>query len=134
LEELDNRLDIIDSEEEEILNGGGKLTGSMVGRRRVAATWAVGAASERFSQAKGEIVRRSFRCVGLSLLIDGTANSEISIKGIETGFLSQGLVDCQNGEDLTLEGGVDGLVIRGDENVKVKAGDDLDEDENVFFE
>lgn len=107
-----------------------------MGRRRVAATWAVGAAWERFSEAKGEIIRRSFRCVGLSLPIDGTADSEISIKGIETGFLSQGLVDCQIGEDLTLEGGVDELGIRGtsDENVEVEAGDDLDEDENVFFE
>jgi len=35
-----------------------------------------------------------------------------------------------------LEEGVDELGIRGasDENVEVEAGDDLDEDENVFFE
>ena len=107
-----------------------------MGGRQVAATWAVGAAWERSSQAKGEITRRSFRCVELSLPIDGTANSEMSIKGIETGFLSHGLVDCQIGEDDTLEGGVDELGIRGasDENVEVEAGDDLDEDENVFFE
>ena len=116
------------------MKGGGKLTRSAVGKRRVAASWAVGAAWERFSQAKGDVVRRSFRCVGLSLPIDGTADQEISIKGIETQFLSQGLVGCLNEEGLTLEENVNNLVGVCDESVVVEDVDDFEGDEDTFFE
>lgn len=126
-------MDAIDTEEEEILKAGGKLTGSAVGRRRVAASWAVGAAWERFSQTKGEVVRRSFRCVGLSLPIDGSADEEISIKGIETSFLSQGLVSCHNEEELTLDGNV-GNLIEDFESVAIEDVDNSDGDEDIFFE
>jgi len=90
-EELDIRLDAIDQEEEEILGREGKLTGSMVGRRRIAATWAVGEACERFSREKEEVVCHSFLYVGISFPIDGSADDQISIKEIETGYLAEGV-------------------------------------------
>ena len=60
----------IENEEERILATGGSLQGSMVGRRRVATTWAVGEAWERFSLERQEVVRKAFRVVGLSLSVD----------------------------------------------------------------
>jgi len=119
-------------EEEEILKVGGKLTGSAVGKQRVAASWAVGAACERFSQTKGDVVWRSFRCVGLSFRIDGTVDHEISIKGIETPFLSQGLVSGLNEEGHTLEENVNSLVGGCNESV-VEDVDDFNGDEDIFF-
>ena len=128
---------MIDKEEEEILLGGGKLTGSMVGRRRIAATWAVGEAWARFCAEKAEVVRRAFRVVGLALPIDGSADTEISIKGIETDFLIQGLVNCQQEEGGTLVDHENGLGEPDEaaENELVNGEEDEAEDDvNVFFD
>ena len=119
---MERKLDEIEREEERILaEGGGVLVGSKVGRRQVAVTWAVGDAWERFSAEKVAVVKKAFRVVGLALPIDGSADHEISIKGIETGFLTEGLKDWQEG----------GIV--EDENDPVAL--DVSEDEaEVFFE
>jgi len=63
----------------------------MVSRRRVATTWAVGEAWERFSVERVEVVRKAFRVVGLSLPLDGSEDMEISVKGLATEFLKAGL-------------------------------------------
>jgi len=128
---------MIDKEEEEILVGGGNLTGSMVGCRRIAATWAVGEAWARFSAEKAEVVRRAFRVVGLALLIDGSADAELSIKGIETDFLVQGLVNCQQKEGGTLVDHENGLGESDEaaENELVNGEEDeVEDDVNVFFD
>ena len=120
---MERKLDEIEREEEQILaEEGGVLIGSKVGRRRVAVTWAVGDAWERFSAERVAVVQKAFRVVGLALPIDGSADDEISIKGIETGFLTEGLRDWQ-------EGGI--LVDDEDDPVAL----DVSEDEaEVFFE
>jgi len=78
-------------EEERILSGGGQLLGSMVGRRRVLCTWAVGEAWERFTTNSSQVVERAFINVGLSLPIDGSRDSEISIKGLPTSLFVEGV-------------------------------------------
>ncbi|RPA99742.1 hypothetical protein L873DRAFT_879987 [Choiromyces venosus 120613-1] len=83
-ESLEMKLDKIEREEEEIIEAGGRLPGSKIGRRRVAVTWRVGEAWERFSAEKAEVVKKAFHVVGLALPIDGLADHEISIKGIDT--------------------------------------------------
>ena len=102
---------------------GGSLTRSKVGRRRIAVTWAVGEAWERFSAEKTEVVRRAFRVVGLGLPIDGSADHEISIKGIETGFLTEGLKNWEEG----------GIQVGDDEDDPVEL-DVRDDEADLFFE
>ena len=102
---------------------GGSLTGSKVGRRRIAVTWAVGEAWECFSAEKAEVVRRAFRVVGLGLPIDGSADEEISIKGIETGFLTEGLKNWEEG----------GIQVDDDEDDPVEL-DVRDNEADLFFE
>jgi len=80
-----------------MLAEGGQLWGSMVGRRRVLCTWAVGEAWERFSMNQTRVVERAFMAVGLSLPIDGSQDSEISIKGLETSLFVEGLNDWAQG-------------------------------------
>jgi len=63
----------------------------MVGRRRVAVTWAVGEAWEVFSQERSEVVRKAIRMVALSLPVDGSEDSQLYIKGLASDFLIQGL-------------------------------------------
>ena len=128
---------MINKEEEEILAGGGKLTGSMVGRQQISATWAVGEAWARFSMEKAKIVERTFRVVGLALPIDGSADTEISIKGIETDFLVQGLVNCQQEEGGILVDHENGLgeMDEAAENQLVNCEEDkVEDDVNVFFD
>lgn len=88
---LARKWDELESEEEEIVSGGGRLVGSMVGRRRILTTWAVEEAWEIFSQELAEVVRKSFTILGLALPIDGSCDGEISIKGIENAYLQEGL-------------------------------------------
>ncbi|KAG0129023.1 hypothetical protein HOY82DRAFT_541043 [Tuber indicum] len=95
---MDQRLEEIEAEEERTLAAGGELTGSMVGRRRVAVSYAVGEAWERFSTDRVEVVRRTFRVVGLSLPIDGSEDHELSIKGLANDFLQEGLKQIREGE------------------------------------
>jgi len=56
---------------------------SKVGQRRVLTTWAVGEVWERFCTTRKDVIIRSFCAVGLALLIDGTRDTEMSIKGID---------------------------------------------------
>ncbi|KAG0132110.1 hypothetical protein HOY82DRAFT_606726 [Tuber indicum] len=59
-------------EEEQVLVGGGQLCGSMVGRRRVLCTWAVGEAWERFSTNQTRVVERAFTAgLNTSLFVEG---------------------------------------------------------------
>jgi hypothetical protein len=111
----------LEEEEEEILHKGGNLTGSMVGRRRVLTTWAVGEAWERFSIARQQVVEKAFSVVGLSLPIDGSGDGEISIKGIDLGQLVEGLKDWQKG----------GIIDDEEDGIELaEREDDLD----IFFE
>ncbi|RPA93862.1 hypothetical protein L873DRAFT_1846912 [Choiromyces venosus 120613-1] len=52
---------------------------------RVMISWAVGEAWEQFCLSQKEVIRCSFTTVGLSLPIDGSCDSEISLKGINMG-------------------------------------------------
>ena len=88
---LEEKIDEVEVEEERILAGGGKLGGSMVGRRWILCTWAVGEAWEWFSLNYAHVVERAFTAVGHSLPIDGSWDSEISIKGLETSLFVEGL-------------------------------------------
>lgn len=94
---MDERLAVVEDEEEKVVGEGRRLIGSMIGRRRVALTWAVGEAWERFSTERAEVVHRSFRTVGLSLPIDGSEDHEISIKGLANHVLVEGLRDWERG-------------------------------------
>ena len=91
----------MEAEEEKVLSEGGRLTGSMIGRRRVLTTWAVDEAWERFSTTRQAVVQKSFRILGLALPIDGSCDMEISLKGIDQTYLRDGLLDWRQG---SLEG------------------------------
>jgi len=80
-----------------VLAEGGQLWGSMVGRRRDLCTGAVGEAWERFSANQSHVVERAFTAVGLALPIDGSGDSEISIKGLETSLFVEGIKDWADG-------------------------------------
>jgi len=97
------RLEEIEEEEELQVSEGRDLVGSMVGRRRVAITWAVGEAWETFSREKGEVVQNSFRVVGLSLPIDGSEDSKLSIKGLANDLLVEGLKEVDERNDTSPE-------------------------------
>lgn len=69
----------------------------MIGRRRVLTTWAVGEAWERFSRDRVEVVVKSFRVLGISLPISGCFDQEISVKGVDSTYLTEGLRNWQEG-------------------------------------
>ena len=92
---MDQQLEENEEEEERLLAVGGKLSGGMVGRQRVAIADAVGEAWERFSTEKVEVVRRAFRIFGLSLPINGSEDHKISIKGLANDFLCKGLKELE---------------------------------------
>ncbi|KAG0125363.1 hypothetical protein HOY82DRAFT_543191 [Tuber indicum] len=52
-----------------------------VSHRRILTTSCVGDAFYKFHLEKGDIIRRVFRKVGLSLPVDGRSDSELDIKG-----------------------------------------------------
>jgi hypothetical protein len=64
---------------------------SAASKMRVMMTQGVGEAWEQFNREKREVVVRSFRCLGISLPIDGSCDNEISIKGLDTTVLAEGL-------------------------------------------
>ena len=70
LQKSDKKLEKIEKEEEEIISSNRKLTGSMVGRRRILTTWAVGEAWEVFYRERAMVVRQSFRVLGIARSID----------------------------------------------------------------
>lgn len=53
----------------------------IVGDRWILTTWCVGNAWYQFCVEKQDLVKRVFRKVGLSLLIDGSSDYELDIKG-----------------------------------------------------
>ncbi|KAG0133181.1 hypothetical protein HOY82DRAFT_605021 [Tuber indicum] len=97
----------------------------MVGRRRILTTWAVGEAWEIFSRERVEVVRRSFRIVGLALPIDGSCDGEISIKGIENTYLRKGLKDWSVGGVGEIDSEENGESVEVPEEV---------EEEDIFYE
>ena len=109
----------METEEEQILLAGGRLAGSMIGRRRVLTTWAVGEAWERFTRDRREVVVRAFRVLGISLPISGACDQEISVKGVDLPFLIDGLQNWREG------GGLE------EEEVELDEGEDESE---IFYE
>jgi len=101
---MDLWLEEIEAEEELQVSEGRALLGSMVGRRRIAITWAVGEAWETFSQERVEVIRHSFRVVGLSLPMDGSKDLALSIKGLANDFLVEGLKEWRIGENVDDDG------------------------------
>jgi len=103
---------------------GERLVGSMIGRRRILTTWAVEEAWEVFSRERAEVVKKSFRILGLALPIDGTCDDEISVKGIESAYyLVEGLKEAERGELTVIdleEDAVESNVEEVDENVFYK--------------
>jgi len=60
---------------------------SAVGEMRVMMTHCVARAWEKFCNEHQEVIVWSFRCLGISLPIDGSADVELSIKGLDTSRL-----------------------------------------------
>ena len=96
-EVLKEKVDAAEVEKERILATWGQLCGSMVERRRVLCTWAVGEAWEWFSQNHAQVVKRAFTTTGLALPIDGSRDSEISVKELNSTLLIEGLKDWGQG-------------------------------------
>ena len=63
---------------------------SAIAERRILVTQAVGQAWEQFSHTYQELVVNTFRQLGLTLPIDGSYDSELSIKGIDPSLLEIG--------------------------------------------
>lgn len=101
---------------------GKALQGSQIGKRRVMTTWAVGDAWERFCREKQQVVIRSFRAVRLALPIDGSCDSEISIKGLDSAGLTEKRRDWH----------LDGLDVGEADLVEISGKDD--ENESLEFE
>ena len=100
---LEERLNVIEAEEERILTSGATLAGSMVRRRRILTTWAVGEAGEIFTPERAEVIKKSFWILGLALPINGTCDKEISIKGLDCTYLDEGIKDWQIGANLGID-------------------------------
>ena len=109
----------------------------MVGRRRILTTWAVGEAWEIFSRERAEVVKKSFRVLGLALPIDGSCDGEISIKGIENAYLQEGLKDWMVGgvEDLNSEEKEESAEVTGEvsEQTAIEEVEEVEE-EDIFYE
>ncbi|KAG0135100.1 hypothetical protein HOY82DRAFT_537032 [Tuber indicum] len=118
---MEEKLEEIEVAEERLVSEGKGLVGSMVGRRRVAVTWAVGEAWDIFTREKAEVIRNSFRVVGLSLPIDGSEDTKLSIKGLAKDFLIEGIKGWEN--DGTETG-----------DVEVDFEEDFDEEINFVYE
>jgi len=95
----------------------------MVGRRRILTTWAVGEAWEVFSRERVEVVKKSFRILGLALPIDGSCDSEISVKGVDNAYLVEGLTKWEVGAKVAVD-------LEEDRQELAETDDDAD----VFYE
>jgi len=82
-EEIDQEFEQRDIEGSEAIRGG-----SAVGEMRVMMTHCVARAWGKFCQERQEVVVQSFRCLGISLPIDGSKDGELSIKGLDTSRLA----------------------------------------------
>jgi hypothetical protein len=85
-EEIDLEFERHDIEGAESIQGS-----SAVGEMRVMMTHCVARAWEKFCNERQEVIVRSFRCLGISLPIDGSADAELSIKGLDTSRLMTAL-------------------------------------------
>jgi len=77
-----------------------------VGDRCVVTTFCIGDAFYQFHQEKGEIIRRAFRKVGLSLPIDGSSDSELDIKGfhgLQIGNWEEEIMEPDERADISIE-------------------------------
>ncbi|KAG0129183.1 hypothetical protein HOY82DRAFT_540914 [Tuber indicum] len=117
----------MEAEEEEILTSGGQLKGSMIGRRRILTTWAVGEAWEIFTSEQIEVVKKSFHILGLALPIDGTCDQEISIKGLDSTYLQEGIKNWERRESIP-------PVVDCDDNDTVELAEVDDDEEDVHYE
>ena len=101
-EEIDQEFERRDVEGSEEIRGS-----SAVGEMRIMMTHCVARAWEKFCQERQEVVVRSFRCLGISLPIDGSKDGELSIKGLDTSHLAialeqwetQGVQNTKDGDD-----------------------------------
>ncbi|KAG0137649.1 hypothetical protein HOY82DRAFT_597370 [Tuber indicum] len=73
---------VLDSIGEEALQALDDATDSAIGRRRILMTKAVGAAWETFCSDKQSVIIQSFRHLGMTLPIDGSADHELHVKGV----------------------------------------------------
>lgn len=121
---LEEKLDVIEAEEEGILTSGGTLAGSMVGRRRILTTWAVGEAWEIFTRERVEVIKKSFRILGLALTINGSCDEEITIKGLDCTYLREGIKDWRIGANPEIDL----------ENDSTELAEVEDDEEGVFYE
>ncbi|KAG0636418.1 hypothetical protein HOY80DRAFT_1054553 [Tuber brumale] len=84
-------------DEEKILLGRERFAGSMIGRSQVLCMWAVDKVWKRFFLNHTPVVERAFTTVGLSLLINRSLNSKISIKGLEMSLFVEGIKEWAQG-------------------------------------
>jgi len=130
---MEQHLGEIEEEEKRILQEGGRLTSSIVGRRWIAVTWVVGETWKRFSLERVAVVCLAFRIVGLSLPIDGSEDYELSIRGLANQYLAERLRNGEVGGIGEVEG-VGGFVEEeinpGDED----EGEDLGEEVDFYYE
>ena len=82
-------------------------------------TWAVGDAWEEFCRERKEVIKRSFRVVGLSLPIDGSCDNEMSLKGLDMEQLTADLKDWH----ISCPGAISGEGRNGDEGEISEAED-----------
>jgi len=109
-EEADNNIDLDDI-----------MGSSTVGEMRVMMARCVSAAWERFCQEKREVIIRSFRCIGVSLPIDGSSDGKISIKGLPTPHLMTALNDWKTQGAPTVD---DGTVSCSDDTAEDSSSSD----------
>ena len=89
-------------------------------------TWAVGEAWEIFTRERVEVVKKSFRVLGLALPIDGTCDHEISNKGLDSTYLQEGIKEWERRESVPPEIDFD------DDPVELAEVDD--DEEGVYYE
>jgi len=121
---LEERLDVIEAEEERFLTSGATLAGSIVGRRRILTTWAVREAWEIFTWERAVVIKQSFWILGLVLPINGSCDKEISIKGHDCTYLREGIKDWQIGANPVIDL----------EDNSIELAEVEDNEEEVFYE
>ena len=97
-------------------------------------TKCVGEAWEIFNRDGQEVIIKSFRCLGISLPVDGSCDSELSIKVLETSVLSEGIkqwaqlpvAPAGNNADIPNSGGNNGS--NSDSASDSNSGSDSDSD------
>lgn len=87
---LESLLDIHEATHHQNLSELHRSDISAIAERRILVTQAVGQAWEQFSDTHQELIVTTFRKLGLTPPIDGSYDSEISIKGIDSALLRIG--------------------------------------------